>query len=227
MGNTTPAPNPTFVLERIVLRPPHDGAMPRTRICRGLHAVRAQSSQNGARLPRARPKSGGLYEAHGPELVDNVACRTLPLVMRPLRATIVNTTAGEGKTSCTGSPSRRKNRVLLIVSCSPQEREGACAEAGGASRHGPPARIAWTHVLPEASIGRVTLRCDSTAWTPGTSQRPAVLLVALGCASRVTVLLGRIHHPAPCRLNAISSRACSARARLKASIVPCTSLRST
>src|ERR1051326_5496388 len=51
--------------------------------------------------------------------------------------------------------------------------------------------------------------------------------LALGCASRVTVLLGRVHHPTPCRLNAISSWACSARARLKASIVPCTSLRST
>jgi len=53
------------------------------------------------------------------------------------------------------------------------------------------------------------------------------VVVALGCASRVTVLLGRVHHPTPCRLNAISSWACSARARLKASMVPCTSLRST
>ena len=75
-------------------------------------AVRAQRSQSGDRLPRARPKSGGLHDAHGPELVENVTCRTLPLIMRPVRATIVNTPAGEGKASWCRLPFQKKKQDL-------------------------------------------------------------------------------------------------------------------
>ena len=57
-----------------------------------------QSKWHQAFSSRARPKSGGLHEANCAELVDNVAGRTLPLVMRPSRATIFNTATGEGQT---------------------------------------------------------------------------------------------------------------------------------